>query len=208
MCILLIGVIFLSLQRFRPPPSQTPQPLANTYQYFHEHDLRLNSKCMGAVSHSDLRFAPDVPPSIEEIRQSLKFLMECYTSVMQLLQVETWIAHGTLLGWQWGQQVLPWDTDIDMQVSAATLKILATKHNMTRHSFQTSSAEQRVFLLDVNFHHSILSTSDIANKIDARWIDTMSGKYVDITAVHNSSSSGEHLFCKDGHEYLVSSPIP
>lgn len=25
--------------------------------------------------------------------------------------------HGSLLGWWWGQKVLPWDTDIDVYVS-------------------------------------------------------------------------------------------
>ncbi|CZR55726.1 related to mannosylphosphorylation protein MNN4, partial [Phialocephala subalpina] len=149
---------------------------------------------IGAVSHSDSRFAPAKALSIDEIRRTLTLLLRSYINTMDILEIETWIAHGTLLGWYWGRKIFPWDTDIDVQVSAETLVSLAN-YNMTRFGF-----EGEEYLLDVNPYFLFISTDDMANKIDARWIDVRSGKYIDITAVHRHPISNI-LFCKDGHRY-------
>ena len=50
---------------------------------------------------------------------------------MEDLGIETWLAHGTLVGHYWGQKILPWDMDIDVQVLMTTLRYLATKYNST-----------------------------------------------------------------------------
>jgi hypothetical protein len=129
---------------------------------------------------------------------------------MRDLRAETWIAHGTLLGWHWNQKFLPWDNDIDVQMSVETLAGLAP-HNMSEYHYPVAGeARPRVYLLDINPHYTIASTRDVANKIDARWIDTTNGKYIDITVVHASPGKTEHIpfdqdvfFCKDGHRYRV-----
>lgn len=64
--------------------------------------------------------------------------------------------------------------------------------------------EEKLYLLDINPHFSILSTGDVANKIDARWIDMENGKYIDITALHTRDGDSSVLFFKDGHQYTVS----
>ena len=130
---------------------------------------------------------------------------------MRELRTETWIAHGSLLGWHWNQKFLPWDNDIDVQVSAETLAGLVA-YNMTQYQYSvTGEAAPRTYLLDINPHFNIASTRDVANKIDGRWIDTTDGKYIDITAVHVSVEESEDtpfppgvLFSKDGHYYEVS----
>lgn len=185
----------------------TPPPLPGTYQYFVETDFHSSTHSFGAISHCDSRFAPEKQPEIEDVRRSLKALLESYVTTMQTLKIETWIAHGVLLGWHWNKKFLPWDTDIDVQMSADSLAILAKSYNMTQyhHSF-SDGTKIRNYLLDVNPHHRIVSIQDVSNKIDARWIDMEDGKFIDITAVHHnpvggSSNHGDVLFCKDGHHY-------
>jgi LicD family len=126
---------------------------------------------------------------------------------MDELKVETWIAHGALLGWYWNQALLPWDTDLDVQISAESMAFLAKSHNMTKYQYRMPDEETpRIYLLDINPHYSILSSQDVANKIDGRWIDTTDGKFINITAVHYEEAKSSTLFCKDGHQYEVSLP--
>ncbi|KAK5358371.1 mannosyltransferase [Exophiala xenobiotica] len=127
---------------------------------------------------------------------------------MRDLGVETWLAHGTLLGWHWNQKFLPWDNDIDVQMSIETLAGLAP-YNMSEYRYPVASEDKpRVYILDINPHYTLVSTQDVANKIDCRWIDTSNGKYIDITAVHVSPGKTEQapldqgvFFSKDGHRY-------
>ena len=82
-----------------PPsePSEQPDPDAN--KYFHEpggDDL---------LHHYDIRYFKDVV-SDEERRKTLIHLTKAYLAVFDTLGLETWIAHGTLLGWFWNGKVL------------------------------------------------------------------------------------------------------
>ena len=150
----------------------------------------------------DARYGPPIDLPIRETRESHVGLLSSFSEFMKGNGLEFWIAHSTLLGWYWNDKVLPWDTDVDVQVSEETLKALASM-NMTSHLSQAAS--RRTYLLDVNafFNYSL---EDRANHIDARWIDTTTGKFVDITAVHRRPQvpgSEAFLFCKDGHLYEV-----
>ncbi|KAJ4991169.1 hypothetical protein SVAN01_03297 [Stagonosporopsis vannaccii] len=49
--------------------------------------------------------------------------------------------------------------------------------------------EGKKYLLEINPHATDPSTSDPHNKIDARWIDTATGLFIDITTVHPVPSS-------------------
>jgi len=49
----------------------------------------------------------------------------------------------------------------------------------------TVMEQGKKYLLEVNPHYANTSTRDRYNVIDARWIDTSTGLYIDITAVHN-----------------------
>jgi len=35
--------------------------------------------------------------------------------------IQSWLAHGTLIGWYWGGGILPWDDDLDIQISVDDL---------------------------------------------------------------------------------------
>ena len=68
------------------------------------------------------------------------------------------------------------------------------------------------YLLEVNAHFTDTSTNDRHNVIDARWIDTSTGLFIDITTVHSvpsseSTDSGE-MYTKDTHLYTTSSLFP
>ena len=206
-CAIVILLLYVILPAKRPAPA--PPPLPGTYQYFVETDFHSTTKLFGAVSHCDARFAPKEKPGIGETRRSLAALLESYAVTMNHLHVETWIAHGALLGWYWNRKLLPWDTDLDVQISAKSIAFLAQSHNMTEFHYPTSPGEaSRTYLLDINPHYSIVSDRDVANKIDGRWIDMSSGKFIDITAVHRDevgkgTGRSSILFCKDGHRYKV-----
>jgi hypothetical protein len=185
--------------------------MPGTYQYFTEKNFEYHTHRFGAVSHCDPRFAPSEALSIDETKRVLLNLLKSYAATMRNLQMQTWIAHGTLLGWHWNQKFLPWDNDIDVQVSAETMRKMVS-YNMTEYSFpSTAEITPRRYLLDINPHYTIASFKDVANKIDGRWIDTSNGKYIDITAVHVSAGPSKDttiaqgmLFSKDGHQYGVS----
>ena len=132
------------------------------------------------------------------------------------LGAETWIIHGTLLGWWWNRkvrpdalslplpgikqlQILPWDSDIDVQMTNTTVHFLASYYNMTIHNFK-----KRNYLLEVNPKYTDNSYEDYLNVIDARWIDTETGLFIDITAVRPRPGKKNVLCSKDQHEELVS----
>jgi phosphorylcholine metabolism protein LicD len=123
---------------------------------------------------------------------------------------ETWIMHGSLLGWWWNQKILPWDSDLDVQVTERTIHFLAKYYNMTEYHFKLPRLKRgRTYLLEINANYRIRSTDDKLNMIDGRWIDTDSGLYIDISTVranYEARAQGIEgaLICKDKHHYLVS----
>lgn len=110
---------------------------------------------------------------------------------------------------------MPWDTDIDVQVSASTLSNLAAHLNRTRHDYiyvdDTTGAEyMSTYLLDINPHHNEDGPGDGQNVIDGRWIDTTNGAYIDITGVAEGRLASEPgvWSCRGGHRYTASELFP
>ncbi|KAH9862795.1 hypothetical protein J1614_010888 [Plenodomus biglobosus] len=69
------------------------------------------------------------------------------------------------------------------------------------------------YLLEINPHYTNTSIADKYNHIDARWIDTSTGLYIDITALHSAphhtaSLPPSEIFTKDNHAYTPSSLFP
>ncbi|RAK99089.1 Zn(II)2Cys6 transcription factor [Aspergillus ibericus CBS 121593] len=156
--------------------------------------------------HYDGRFA-DGPLPEDKTVPHLSELIRTYLSTMGDLGVETWIMHGTLLAWWWNQKIFPWDNDLDVQISEPTIHFLADYYNMTEHHFDIPGVEGgRTYLLEINPNYVVRSTDDKLNVIDARWIDTSSGLFIDITAVRKDDERRAHgdpgsLMCKDGHRF-------
>ncbi|GMF73741.1 unnamed protein product [Aspergillus oryzae] len=135
--------------------------------------------------------------SEEETLPHLSQLIRTYLSTMDDLGAETWIMHGTLLAWWWNQK--------------PTIHFLDEYYNMTEHHFDIPGVEGgRTYLLEINPNYVFRSIEDKKNVIDARWIDTSSGLFIDITAVRPDDAKRKKgdtgaLMCKDKHHFDVSS---
>ncbi|GKZ65317.1 hypothetical protein AnigIFM60653_005507 [Aspergillus niger] len=182
-------------------------------KYFSKSDMIL--RLLSALSNklqrnraSTTTMMDDEPLSEEETVPHLSELIRTYLSTMADLGAETWIMHGTLLAWWWNQKIFPWDNDLDVQISEPTIHFLADYYNMTEHHFEISGVDGgRTYLLEINPNYVVRSTDDKLNVIDARWIDTSSGLFIDITAVRKDDERREKdrepgaLMCKDGHRF-------
>jgi hypothetical protein len=66
--------------------------------------------------------------------------------------------------------------------------------------------EGRDYMMEVNPHYANREQTDRLNVIDARWVDTTSGLFIDVTTARYNWThpAGEGMLsCKDGHEYRV-----
>ncbi|KAL2021533.1 hypothetical protein VTK56DRAFT_7032 [Thermocarpiscus australiensis] len=193
-------------------------------KYFHEAGYTDEQ-----LIHYDARFFRGAVPYGQH-RAHLRRLIRSYlTTCRERLGVETWLAHGTLLGWWWGGRIMPWDYDVDAQVSGAALAALARAHNGSLHRYRDRDGNERaggegeeeegegeeeegerVYLLDVNPHWSRLDRGKGNNVIDARWIDVETGMFVDITGLVERDPEGQPgvWSCKNFHEYRTSDLYP
>lgn len=84
--------------------------------------------------HYDGRFASKTLP--DHLRHPhLTLLMQTYLSFMRSVGAETWIMHGSLLGWWWNRKIMPWDSDVDVMISERSMRMLANYYNMTVHTY-------------------------------------------------------------------------
>jgi hypothetical protein len=87
---------------------------------------------------------------------------------------------------------------------------LAAYYNMTVFHYQSPRIpDGRDYLLEINPHYKNRDPGDKLNVIDARWIDTETGLFIDITTVRYNMTQPARpgmLACKDGHEYKVRKP--
>jgi hypothetical protein len=145
-------------------------------------------------SHMDIRFQSCYKHQSQEVKlQSLVGLLNSWVHFSQEHNITSWIAHGTLLGWFWGQKILPWDDDLDMQMSAHEMTLLQQWDK------KRWNQNGREYLLDINPHWKDYPMYDYFNIIDGRWIDTTTGRFIDLTVVHKCGYSS---FCVRGnHRY-------
>lgn len=170
------------------------------YKYFHESTFH---------PHYDGRFGDRIL-KYDEQQAHLKALIQTYLSTMNSIGAETWLMHGTLLGWYWNRKVMPWDSDLDVMVSEKSLHFLASYHNMTMHRFRLPGQKRtRTYLLEINPHYHE-SDVDEENRIDARWIDTEMGLFIDITTLRRDRSADEDdaMMIKDKHHYSLDNIYP
>ncbi|KAI5841793.1 LicD family-domain-containing protein [Morchella snyderi] len=174
--------------------SAPPEPPST--KYFHEpgrNDL---------TGHYDVRYFKEVVEYDERL-DTLTHLAKAWLQTTAKEGIETWIAHGTLLGWWWSGNILPWDWDLDVQMSANTLTMIGEKYNMTRHHYTSEDGTvQREYLLDVNPWIWQRVRGDGNNIIDARWVDVRNGLYIDITGIAETNPETPGILnCKNYHRY-------
>ncbi|KAI0429803.1 LicD family-domain-containing protein [Xylaria sp. FL1042] len=210
-------------------------------KYFHEPGWDLES------GHYDARYFKGKVP-YEQHRPVLRHLIRSYLTTFKALGIETWLAHGSLLGWWWNGRIMPWDYDLDVQVSMATLAFLGERYNRSTHEYEyeidedeeeittaitanshnsndtddgstkredggaanATTTVKKTYLLDVNPHHVALTKGNGANVIDARWIDTSNGMFIDITGLRERDveRSPGVWSCKNNHRYRTAELWP
>ncbi|MCJ1434511.1 hypothetical protein MMC27_003880 [Xylographa pallens] len=173
-------------------------------KYFHESVFH---------PHYDGRFA-DRQLSYEDRKSHLVALVQTYLFTMQDIGAETWLMHGTLMGWWWNRKILPWDSDIDVQMTVNTLDFLASYYNMSVfHYHLPHIPEGRDYMLEINPGFATVGSFDKLNMIDARWIDMETGLFIDVTTVRPNTTARAlgiegALQCKDKHHYLEQDIFP
>ncbi|KAI2473468.1 LicD family-domain-containing protein [Annulohypoxylon bovei var. microspora] len=175
-------------------------------KYFHEAGSTME------LGHYDARYFKAQVPYAEH-RPALRHLVRSWLTTSRELGVETWLAHGTLLGWWWGGRVMPWDYDLDVQMPTATLAHLGRHFNRTLHDYgldDGAGSVNKTYLLDVNPHAADVDRGNGANIIDARWIDTSNGLYIDITglAERDPAAAPGVWSCKNAHRYRTQELYP
>lgn len=190
-----------------PPRSGTPSPQppsADRYtpieagrrvvpqKYFHEST---------SDGHCDARSGKGVL-SQNDRRRHLAALVRAYLSTTEEIGAETWLMHGALLGWYWNDKIMPWDADVDVQITERSMQHLADYYNMTVHRYSSPGSNVgRDYLLEINPNWANPSSTDVDNKIDGRWLDMETGLYVDITTLRHDERDEGLVMCKDGHRY-------
>lgn len=208
--LLLWGLVSFSTTALASPPkprdatansaSIAKRDKPKTPKYFREAGYNLE------LGHYDHRYFKDKIP-YEQHRFILRDLIRSYLSAMNMFGVETWIAHGTLLGWWWNGRIMPWDYDLDVQVTNSTLQWMGENLNHTTHEYNftdpnTGDFVSKQYFLDINPHHVDLDRGDAMNIIDARWIDISNGMFIDITGLREREVDRPGVWsCKNKHRY-------
>lgn len=174
------------------------------YKYFHEPGRD------DILGHYDTRFFTS-PVDDASRAETLTHMIRAYLNFFNDHELETWIAHGTLLGWWWNGRILPWDWDMDTQVPDTTLAYMAENLNGTIVDYiAPASHEKRQYLLDVNPWSRQRERGQGHNIIDARWIDIDTGLYIDITGLSQLEldTHPDIWQCKNFHKYRLRDLYP
>ncbi|KAJ3119906.1 hypothetical protein HK100_000109 [Physocladia obscura] len=200
--------------------AQPPPPLfrfdAAAFVTDAKKDLKHFHEC-GQDLKRDTRFADKktcLPKKQNAIIETIHNATQSHTSLVSLLRVWSafadrnniawWISHGELLGWFWNAKLLPWDHDLDIQMSTfQVIQMLA---------FNGWVLEDR-FLIDVGPGIAVRSPQK-RNTIDARIVDTQTGYFIDITGLsqlvaHDNDDDGIAVVsCKSPHAYKYGDLFP
>ncbi|ORY40222.1 hypothetical protein BCR33DRAFT_852934 [Rhizoclosmatium globosum] len=132
--------------------------------------------------------------------QALSEMLKAWTEFAESNEIIYWMAHGALLGWFWNGRLLPWDVDLDVQMSTHQLLELV-RYNQTLISGR--------FLVDVN-PNFLCRTVQRDNVIDARIVDKMTGYMIDITSVSMvlEAKGSRRLYDKTPHPYQYDDIMP
>ena len=115
-------------------------------------------------------------------------LTRVWLKFTQSNDINTWLAHGSLLSWYWNGMVFPWDSDVDFQMSVEDLYKLAAGFNQSiivENTFDHNGAFQGLgrYFLEVGSSITVREKNNGQNSIDARLIDIDSGFFLDITGL-------------------------
>ncbi|KAJ3278065.1 hypothetical protein HDU76_010039 [Blyttiomyces sp. JEL0837] len=160
-------------------------PSGPEYKYFEEAGI---AELGTAGRHLDGRYGKDrTYYTDKQLRvDTLIEMLQAWNEFQKENGIVTWMAHGPLIGWFWNGDMLPWDTDIDVQIAYQHLIALQPLNQ---------TVYQRRYLFDINpfFKNRTILPTGNHNVIDARFVDMNSGYYIDITALSFSNSDWKNL---------------
>lgn len=107
---------------------------------------------------------------IEDRLVILRNLFAQWSAFCTRKNITYWLVHGTLLGWHWGQKIMPWDEDIDLQMKFSDLRQMSKYH-------QVEIAPNVMFELNPNYLDRTIKKGD-NNVIDARLFDMTMGYFL------------------------------
>ncbi|KAJ3237278.1 hypothetical protein HDU81_009784 [Chytriomyces hyalinus] len=186
-----------SLKQAHPFTSDMQHSALMDRKYFREagsdqkRDLRYAhmTHSTSVLSAIKSHFKPD--HDLATVQASLIQILQAWSTFTMRNEIVWWISHGALLGWAWNGKLLPWDTDLDIQMSMRQLVELV--------AYNGTVLEGR-FLIDVN-PSLFVRGRQLNNVIDARVVDTETGYFMDITGLVDLAGDGEGVTCKSPHRY-------
>lgn len=197
-----------------PPGPRPAEELSRNEdpKYFHE------MSGSQALIHYDARYFAGQEVPYARHRYVLRGLIQSYLNFFAAQGHETWIAHGTLLGWWWNGRIMPWDLDLDVQVTANTMQFMADNWNRTEHAWnytvphehgKHNEIVQTNYLFDINPHQNDTEV-DRMNIIDGRWIDMSTGMYIDLTVLRERDPAMRPGIwsCTNNHRYATNDLWP
>lgn len=117
--------------------------------------------------------------SHEERIQVVHHLIRSWFKYCEHAGIISWFNYGNLIGWYFNAQNLPWDNDVDVQVSIKDQDKIGRYHNNTL-IIENPKNGDHIFWLQTN---PIYLQQNNAQFIDSRYIDIKTGIYIDISAL-------------------------
>ena len=141
-----------------------------------------------ASAHIDARYCAGLPSlSVGDIQDTLRNLLAEFMSICDDMDIKPLLLFGGLIGWQFNQQLLPFDDDLDMAVTRDDVYKMVDLDGYRGDDF----------FIEVNPHWQEKPGGNGNNKIDARVISSRSGVFIDIVFFLPSSDQRGMLQTKN-----------
>ena len=141
--------------------------------------------------HLDIRYGKkNTPP--KEIKKELIRLLAFFSKLCAEHNIKPILFHGSLIGYYFNKQILPWDDDIDIKLLGDSIDNMKKLHKY----------ESENIIIKINPNCSNRSTPDKDNVIDARVISKKNGVFIDITFL-TPTDDEKIVRCKSPHYYDI-----
>lgn len=121
---------------------------------------------------------------IRERQSIIQHMIRTWFEFAESINIPSWVNYGSLLGWSYNGVNMPWDTDVDIQLSIRHLDYLAQHFNRSL-ILENPRVGNAKYYLDIS--PTYIKQGNGKNFIDARFIDINSGLYIDISALSHSN---------------------
>ncbi|CCH42386.1 hypothetical protein BN7_1931 [Wickerhamomyces ciferrii] len=115
----------------------------------------------------------------EETIKIVHHMIRSWFKFAENAQVVSWFDYGNLYGWYFSGQNLPWDTDVDVQISIQDQEKLGQYYNNTL-VIENPDLGDHLFFYQTNPWYL---QPHRGQHIDSRYIDVRSGIYIDISCL-------------------------